>query len=318
MKFRLQCAGCGATFFAPDRKARHCPKCVKKGASKTGAARAKRQEAKSLIERIGVRLGHVATQEPKPRARPTNRTQKIVVLTPELREQVAQLYQAQFAGGETPMDEVVAQISDRTWVARKAVRSVINNILHPHVFITSELNERIVEMYKGYVERSERPARGRRRTIAEALGVPLPQVMKIVYEWSLSQYNASPTPELSRQQRFEIEMLYWDEMDRERYRYDELPEKIADRLGYASAYQIRRLLDMLHEDWSKFKNVPDPPPEVERRILEAYKQYLATPQPPEQGLHSTIASQIGGLTSRQVHKVLQRYRYRRRDEYPLK
>jgi hypothetical protein len=318
MKFRLQCAGCGATFFSPDRKARYCPKCVRKGVSKTGAAGAKRREAKPPIERSGAKPERAAPKEPKPRATPVNRTPKITVLTPELSEQVAQLYQAQFAGGETPMDEVITQISDRTWVARKAVRSVINKILHPDVPITPELKERVIEMYKGYVERSERPAKGRRRTIADAVGVPLSQVMKIVYEWSLSQYNASPTPELSRQQRFEIEKLYWDEMDRKRHRYDELPEKIAERLGYANAYQIRRLLDMFHDDWNRFKNVADPPPEVEQRILEAYKQYLAAPQPPEQGLHSTIANQIGGLTSRQVHKVLQRYRYQRRDEYPLK
>jgi hypothetical protein len=35
-------------------------------------------------------------------------------------------------------------------------------------------------------------------------------------------------------------------------------------------------------------------------------------------LHFTIANQVGEVSQRQVHKVLQRYRYRQRAEYPLK
>ncbi|MGE0128167.1 MAG: hypothetical protein AB7U82_08805 [Blastocatellales bacterium] len=318
MKFRLQCSGCGATFFAPDRKARYCPKCVKKRAAKTGAVETKREDARPSAKNFGARPERAANKEPKPKKEPVNRTPKITELTPELREQVGQIYQEQFAGSEAPLDQIVSQISDKTWVARKAVRSVINKILHPDVPITPELKERIAEMYKGYVERSERPARGRRRSIADATGVPLGQVMKIVFDWSLSQYNQSPTPELSRQQRFEAEKIYWDEMDKQRHRYDELSERIAERLGFSNAYQIRRLLDMLHDDRNRHDKIADPPPEAEQQIIEAYKQYLAASQPPEKGLHSTIANQIGGVSARQVHKVLQRYRYQRRDEYPLK
>jgi hypothetical protein len=75
---------------------------------------------------------------------------------------------------------------------------------------------------------------------------------------------------------------------------------------------------MLHDDQSRFDNIADAPPEAEEQIIEAYRRYLAAPQPPEAGLHGAIARQIDGVNGRQVHKVLQRYRYRRRDEYPLK
>ncbi|MGH9769565.1 MAG: hypothetical protein ACREAB_19235, partial [Blastocatellia bacterium] len=248
MKFRLQCAGCGATFFAPDRKSRHCPKCVKKGASKKKASETKPNVAQSLASHLGFKLGRESNKEPKPRAEPASRPPKAAELTPELREQMIQIYQEQFAAGAAPANEIISQISDRLWVRRKVIGHVVNRLIHPAVPITPELKERIIEMYKGYVERSERPAGGRRRTIAAEVGIPLHQVRNIVYEWSLSQYAQSPTPELSREQRFEVEKAYWDELGSKRYRYDELPEKIAERLGYVTAYQVLRWLDTLYDD----------------------------------------------------------------------
>lgn len=318
MKFRLQCANCGATFFAPDRKERYCPKCLKKRAVKTGAVEAKREGARPPARRFDDRPQHAAKKELRPKKEAVKREPKAAELTPELREQVAQIYREQFAESEAPLREIIGQISDKLWLQRKLVAQVIGRTRHPNVEITPELKERMIEMYKGYVERSERPEGGRRRTIAKATGVPLRQVMNVVYEWSLSQYMQSPTPEPSREQLFEVEKAYWDEMDSERYRYSELPAKLAERLGFINAYQIFRWLDMLHDDRNRFDKVTDAPPEAERQILEAYRQYLAAPHPPEQGLHSTIANQVSGVTARQVHKVLQRYRYQRRDEYPLK
>ncbi len=326
MKFRLQCAGCGATFFAPDRKTRYCPKCVKKRASKTGAVEAKREESKPPERRFAPKPDRGSKDQPKPAKeaapRPAKeaapRPAKTVVLTPELREQVERLYQSEKAGNESSIDEIIARISDQVWVSRKAVKHVINKLIQPDVSITPEMRERIIEIYRGYVERSERPAQGRRRAIAEKMGVPLRQVMKIVYDWSQSQYDQSPTPELSREQRFEIEKVYWDEIEKKRYRYSELPAKIAERLGFVNAYQVSRWLDTLHDDQRRFDKIADPEPEFEQQILEAYRRYLAAPKPPEQGLHSSIATQIGGISGRQVHKALQRYRYEQRDKYPLK
>jgi hypothetical protein len=325
MKFRLQCANCNATFFSTDRRARYCPKCVNKRAGKPASVTSKPGPAprpgpagKPPAKRFEPRPARKPEQPPKPPKEQVKRPPKVKELTPELREQIKQVYEQQFAGSEKPLNEIIIQISDNLWVSRKGVSQVINKILNPDVVITPEQKARVIEMYKGYVERGERPERGRRNTIGHALGIPFRQVRDIVYEWSKAQYSASPTPELSREQKFEMEKIYWDELNKKRYRFSELPAKIAEQVGFASAYQVSRWLDMLYDDESKFANVADVPPETEQRILEAYRQYLSAPQPPEHGLHFTIASQVGEVNQRQVHKVLQRYRYRRRDEYPLK
>src|SRR5262245_49920991 len=130
MKFRLQCAGCGATFFAPDRKSRRCPKCLKKGPSKQGAVAAKQERGGPPAGRFDskpVRSLNKGTspKEPKPKGEPGPTRPKAAELTPDLSEQIAQIFQAQFAGGATPAHEIIAQISDRVWLQRKVVGNVI-------------------------------------------------------------------------------------------------------------------------------------------------------------------------------------------------
>ncbi len=322
MKFRLQCAGCGATYFTTDRKTRRCPKCLKKDASKKGAAAIKLR-ADSGARHIDAKQTSSSARstmsvEPKSIMRQDAQRPKAAELTPELSEQISKIYQEQFEGSDAPAREIIAQISDRVWLQRKIIGRVVHRLIHPNVNVTSEMKDQIIEMYKGYVDRSERPEGGRRRAIADATRVPLHQVKNIVYEWSQSQYSRSPTPELSRDQLFEIEKIYWNEIEMARYRYSELPDKIAERLAYVTAYQVSRWLDILHDDQSKFDHIKDAAPEAEQRVLEAYTQYLAASQPPENSLHVSIASQVGGVNGRQVHKILQRYRHKRRNEYPLK
>ena len=133
----------------------------------------------------------------------------------------------------------------------------------------------------------------------------------------MAEYEKSPTPNPSRQQLFEIEKIYWEELGKQRYRRTELPGKIADTRGYVTRWQVLRWLDVLHDDERTFANVPDPSPEIQQQILEAYNKYLESPSPPEHGLHYSIAGQIDKVSPRQVHKVLQSYRHKRRAEYPL-
>jgi hypothetical protein len=149
------------------------------------------------------------------------------------------------------------------------------------------------------------------------LGISFRQVAKIIREWSQAEYAKSPTPQPSRQQLFEIEKAYWRELGLQRYRLTEIPAKIAEELGYVTRWQVLRWLDVLHDDECAFANVPDPPPEIQEKIIEYYKQYLASPNPPELGLHYTISQMFENLTPRQVHKVLQHYRHMKRAEYPL-
>jgi hypothetical protein len=320
MKFRLQCANCNSVFFSPDRKSRYCPKCARKGAAKPAADRPpipapRGRPAENRSVKPGPGAGAAAQKkiEKKPQKPP-----KTIVMTPELREQIKQIYQEQFANTEILWRDMVSRISEKLWVGRKHVSAALREIVYPQITVTPELKDRIIEMYKDYVERSERPPAGRRKTISQVLEVPFGQVRDIVYQWSQSQYNQSPTPELSREQKFEVEKLYLDELKKQRYRLDEIAVKISEQLGYITSYQVRRWLDKLYDDDKKFQNAADVSPETEQAILDAYRRYLASPQPPELGLHATIAQAVGGVTNRQVHKVLQRYREQQRENYPLR
>ncbi len=319
MKFRLQCASCNSVFFSPDRKARYCPKCVKKREAKppaqrpvTAAPRGAAGERRPVKSQRGV--GAEAKVEKKVEKKPS----KTIIMTPELRGQIEQIYREQFAKTEIMWRDMISQISDKLWVGRKHVSAVIREIVHPKTPITQELRDRIIEIYKGYVDRSERPPIGRRKTISQALEVPFGQVRDIVYEWSQSQYNQSPTPELSREQKFAVEKLYLEELKKQQHPLSELAARIAEQLGYTTAYQVLRWVDKLYDDDDKFERVAGVSPEIEQDILDAYRQYLASPQPPELGLHATIVQKVGGVTTRQVHKVLHQYRKQQREGYPLK
>ena len=228
-----------------------------------------------------------------------------------------EIYEAEFAQGPIQTREVHAQIASKLWLKRQLVADVIREITQSKIALTDELKARAIEMYQRFVESGHRPEGGRRRAISSALGLPYKQVMKIIREWSMSEYETSPTPNPSRLQLFEIEKMYWNELNEKRYRLTELPSRIADELGYVSRWQVLRWLDVLHDDERAFANVPDPPPQAQHQILEAYVEYLRAPAPPEHGLHYSIAGQIAKVSPRQVHKVLQNHRHKMRSEYPL-
>jgi hypothetical protein len=315
-KFRLSCSGCGATFFSPDRRERYCPKCIKKKGISSSPSQTRSSERSGSSSENKPRkplLPLLAKKEPKPK-----RVPKAAELTPELTERIWQIYQEQYADNAITRKEVVTKISDELWVGRKAVSTVLPTYHPRKAEVSPEVKAQIIETYKGFVERGERPEGGRRRTIASMVGLTFGQVRDIVYEYSLSQYQNSPVPEPTREQKFQLEKLFWAEMNEPRYRWEELPEKLAELSGQFTPWQVSRWRDMLLDDEGRFANVPDVEPGIEARILDAYKQYLAAPNPPEQGLHQQIAEQVGGVTKKQVHKVLQSYRNLRQAKYPLK
>lgn len=251
-----------------------------------------------------------------PKAKAT-RTAKAEVLTPDLRHRIIEIYDAEYAGRPVQTKEMHSQIANRLWVKRQLVADCIREVVQSKALITETVKNRAIEMYQRFVESGHRPDGGRRRAISAALGIPYKQVMKIIRDWSLLQYDSSPTPNPSRLQLFEIEKLYWEELNEGRYRLTELPGKIAEQLGYVTRWQVLRWLDVLHDDERAFANVPEPPLEVQQQILDAYAEYLASPAPPEHGLHYSIAGDIEKVSPRQVHKVLQSYRHKMRAEYPL-
>lgn len=315
MKFRRTCSVCNATFFSPDRKAAYCLKCIKKRVVKHVPT-----EAKATVQatRVAPRsftsprpaLGEISRQRPM-------RTAKAGTLTPELRGRIIEIYEEEYAERPVQTREMHAQIANKLWLKKQLVADVIREITQAKVTLTDDLKTRAVEMYQRFVESGHRPEGGRRRAISSALGLPYKQVMKIIREWSMTEYESSPTPNPSRLQLFEIEKMYWDELNQRRYRLTELPSKIAEELGFVSRWQVLRWLDVLHDDQRAFANVPDPPTEAQQQILTAYEEYLRAPAPPEHGLHYSIAGQIPKVSPRQVHKVLQNFRHKMRAEYPL-
>lgn len=315
MKFRRTCSVCNATFFSPDRKAAYCLKCLKKRVVKHVPSEAKAAAETTRVAPRPLTSPRPPLEEPS-RNRPA-RVAKITTLTPELRRRVIEIYEAEYAESPVQTREVHAQIANTLWLKRQLVADVIREITQSKVALTDELKARAIEMYQRFVESGHRPEGGRRRAISSALGLPYKQVMKIIREWSMAEYETSPTPNPSRLQLFEIEKMYWDELNRQRYRLTELPSKIAEELGYVTRWQVLRWLDVLHDDERAFSNVPDPPPEAQQQILEAYVEYLRSAAPPEHGLHYNIAGQIAKVSPRQVHKILQNHRHKMRAEYPL-
>lgn len=314
MKFRRTCASCNATFFSPDRKASLCLKCSKKKVVKHIPAPV-RVEAKGAVQ--PVRAVPRPPQPAVPKRHKGPRAPKTAVLTPELRKRIMELYRSEYSSRELRLKETHAEIADKLWVKRQLVADVLKDVLHTDNELTPELRQRAIEMYQRFVESGHRPDGGRRRAISAALSVPYKQVMNLIREWSLTEYSQSPTPSPSRQQLFEIEKAYWGELERQSSRLTEMPQKIAEELGYVTRWQVLRWLDVLHDDERAFVNVPDPPEETKEQIVEAYLGYLSHNSPPEHGLHYTLSKEIGKVTPRQVHKVLQTFRHSKRAEYPL-
>jgi len=315
MKFRRSCSVCNATFFSPDRKAAYCLKCLKKRVVKHVPS-----EVKPVTEATRVAPRPFAPSKPPlgepPKSRPA-RVAKIAVLTPELRSRVIEIFEAEYSNGLVQAREVHAQIASTLWLKRQLVADIIREITQSKIALTDELKARAIEMYQRFVESGHRPDGGRRRAISSALGLPYKQVMKIIREWSMAEYETSPTPNPSRLQLFEIEKMYWEELLAKRHRLTEMPSKIAEQLGYVTRWQVLRWLDVLHDDERAFANVPDPSPEAQKQILDAYEEYLRLTAPPEHGLHYSIAGQLAKVSPRQVHKTLQSYRHKMRAEYPL-
>jgi hypothetical protein len=317
MKFRRTCSICNATFFSPDRKAPYCLKCVKKKIVKHVPTAPRVVETAPPVRAIQRPSPQPARPAVAVRKQKTPRLPRAEELTPELRNRILEIYQTDFADKQVALRDVNSQIANKLWAKRKIVADVLQEHLTAKAVLTPDLKQRAIEMYKRFVESGHRPDGGRRHAISIALGVPYKQIMKIIRDWAMAEYQKSPTPEPDRLQLFEIEKLYWDEMHQQRYRLTELPQKMADHLGYVTRWQILRWLDILHDDERAFSNVPDPSPEVQEQILAAYAEYLSSPTPPEHGLHYTIAGQLPEVTPRQVHKVLQSYRHKKRAEYPL-
>lgn len=285
------------------------PKPVRAAVADVGRVRASASAEPALVKPRGPVLVKKAKKGPRP-PKPTE-------LTAELRDKISREFSDANEGDpKVSVRDLHAAIAEKLWVRRWMVAEVIQDLTARQARLSGDQRGEAAELYRQMVESHDRPVGGRRRMIAAQLNVPVKEVILAVRDWARKQEADSPSPRLSRQQLFEIEKAYSHAIASAAVPLAELPQHLADTLGFANRWQVLRWIDVLHDDPKAFENVPDPDDSVRGAIVDAYEDYLRADVPPDKGLHQTIAEQVGGsLKPRQVHKVLQNYRHERRTEY---
>ncbi|MCS6805141.1 MAG: hypothetical protein RMM98_12515 [Acidobacteriota bacterium] len=167
------------------------------------------------------------------------------------------------------------------------------------VVLTPAQQEEILNLYREMVGKGERPPEGRRVKIATLLNIPYAAVAQVVRE--------HVTHERYRRTNFEIEKLYWQQVRLGQKNAGTIAQQIATQLNLDLG-RVWWWLEKLHEPRKSFVHDPELGEAEKNGILAAYEAYLQQAEPPEKGLHQTLAEQIGNVTPRQVHKVLWAYR----------
>ncbi len=332
MKFRKSCDICNVTFFTPNRTAVYCAKCSKRmGVAETVSSTevpAKPGRGASIDggrSRAGVAAAEAVVAKPrgpvlvKKKVKKGPRPPKPTELTPELRQQIIAAVAEANGSSELPVRDLHATIAEKLWVRRWMVAEVIQSLTSVQIRMTPEQRAEAAHRYRDMVESHERPVGGRRKAIAAAMNMPIKEVIVAVRDWARKQEADSPTPRLSRQQLFDVEKAYWEQIGARKHPLDSFPDALSESLGFANRWQVLRWIDVLHDDPRSFENVPDPDEKDRDAIIATYQEYLASDAPPEKGLHQTIADRLGPATKpRQVHKVLQNYRHACRAKYKPK
>lgn len=298
MKFKSQCQYCSITFFSPERDATACPKCVRK----YRLAPAKPATSKPAVERPRPQRAMLPDRTilaPHPR-----------ILTDELKAAIIEAYESYKNDTETPLRLVHGKIAFDLKIKKHLVAQVIRELrgepLPPTVTVTEDQKRDIVEIYRDYVERGERPLTGRRKTIAAQMGLPYGAVAQVVNEWSQKMPKVDT---LTREQRFDIEKRYLRHLEKKDAPLDSIHEVVADEMGL-DHWQTMRWIDLLYDGTEELARIPNPTPEQREAIEAAYEEYLASKTPPEPPLHQ-LFSEKTGATQKQVHKVLLEYRIQR-------
>jgi hypothetical protein len=280
MVFRKDCAECGHSFSARDRKEKFCPKCV-------GKVKAREAQAKKASER----------KPPPPPPAPKPAEQEPAVLTGELKDRVLQEYETYGDRPDYPLRKVHQEIARKLGIKRALVVEGLKGTVKGRV-LTPEEEAEVIKRYRDYVERMERPPAGRRKTIAKDLQVPFRLVASAIQGWKRS---LRPVEELTREQRFEIEKAYF-RFSGEGKSLNETLGEIEHKSGL-SHWPILRFLDLIHDGEKLLKKVPEVTEEQEQSIIKGYFDYLSASAPPGPFLHTLLAEK-SGATYKQVHKVL--------------
>lgn len=326
MKFRRSCNSCNTTFFAEDRKAFFCPKCLKKKAAAPPPATKPAFASKNTNFSSNTKPTSNSATAPsynkpaftkppakkfiKPGFKPKQRIARIPktgILTDELREKIITAYLANKSTVDSAK-QLHAKISHELWVKPKLVADTISQLKKQEkataeiCSLSDEDKQKVLDIYLKLIKEDIRPLEGRRNFIASELSLPPKEVILAVREWSTDIMG-----QLSRQQLFLIEKEYWRIVTQEnKYKFTDLPKVISENLGFVSFQQSSRWLDQLH-DSTKLAKVPILEEEKQKQIIEAYKAYLAQEEPPPQALHTTFAKTFG-VKALQVHRTLCDYR----------
>jgi uncharacterized Zn finger protein (UPF0148 family) len=289
VRFRRSCGECGRVFFSAQRDGKICPRCTKQVAEREEQKKKAREKAE-LKKRESLK-----TPRQDPGLPPT--------LTEELQDRILKEYEPLRGRKDLPRRKIHGLLAQQLRIPKSLVVQALpkaegGNPLSP------EQEEEIVRRYKEYVERLERPSKGRRKTIAADMGLPYRSVAMAVREWKRRQ---PPMKDVTREQRFSLEKAFFRLMA-EGNSLAQIRETLVKNSGY-STWQVLRCLDVLHDGEKMLRRVPEVTQAQSEAILAGYQQYLSAPSPPEQFLH-TLLAQRAGVTYQQVHKVLLKYRLR--------
>lgn len=167
------------------------------------------------------------------------------------------------------------------------------------VVLTPAQQAEILDLYREMVNKGERPPEGRRGKIAALLNVPYAVVAQVV--------KGHVAHARYRRTNFEIEKLYWQHVRRGEKNAATIAQQIATQLKLELG-RVWWWLEKLHQPRKSFAQDAELTEAEKTAILTAYEAYLQQEEPPEKGLHQTLAEQVGAVTPRQVHNVLWSYR----------
>ena len=297
MTFRKDCLECGRSFLTRDKTAKFCPSCGERVKERMEAAK-KAQAA--VAEAARKRKMEKRASHPAPPAAPQG-AQSPLLLTEELRDRVRACYESYRGRTDLTLKKIHKEMAKELQLPK----SLVARALHRERILTAQEEEEVVRRYQRYVARMERPPRGRRRTIAEEMGIPYATVADCLREWTEKQPSL---PSLTRGQRFQIEKDYFRFLDEGKSLGQTMAE-IAKETGF-DPWQVARYLDWLHDGEQRLKKVPEVADDQREIILAGYDDYLAAPSPPGPFLHDALKEKAGA-TDKQVHKVLLAYRLSR-------
>jgi uncharacterized Zn finger protein (UPF0148 family) len=294
VRFRRSCEECGRIFFSAQRDGKICPRCIKQVAER------EEQKKKAREKAALKRKDSSKSSMQDPVLPPT--------LTEELKNRILREYEPLRERRDFPRRKIHGLLAQQLRIPKRLVAQALPKTEEGRTPLSPEQEEEIIRRYQRYVERLERPTKGRRKTIAADMGLPYRSVATAVREWKRRQ---PPLKEVTREQRFFMEKAFFRLVE-EGSSLAQIRENLVKDSGY-STWQVLRYLDLLHDGEKMLRKVPEVTQEQSEAILAGYQQYLSAPSPPEPFLH-TLLAQRTGVTHQQVHKVLLTYRLQRLGE----